>query len=66
MFFYVDLINNLTNNNLDLLHVDDHEGGNAGREEDEHGDDVDERVPLHLTPVPHHRRRRLAVLTRQV
>lgn len=37
-----------------LLHVDDHEGGDAGGEDEEHDDDVDHGVALHglLVVVP--------------
>ena len=36
------------------LHVDDHEGGYAGGEDEEHDDDVDHGIPLHrlLVVVP--------------
>ena len=36
------------------LHVDDHEGGYAGGEDEKHDDDVDHGVPLHrlLVVVP--------------
>ena len=32
---------------LHLLHVDDHERGDAGGEDEEHDDDVDHGIPLH-------------------
>ena len=38
--------------NVYLFHVNDHEGGDTRREEDKHGDDVDERIPLHFPPIP--------------
>ena len=36
---------------LHLFHVDDHESGYSGGEDKEHGDDVDERIALHLPRV---------------